>query len=133
MNEVKQYLEKLLSEIKINRPAKYEDSFRNTIKTIENVDQTITYAENMMRSYEKMHTFGYKDDVVDRQVAIYQVFVALKKVAAEMSDFPSIYKLGEQEFDSVTIEQIDNWFERFKIVREKVGDLNSRFASRPEK
>lgn len=89
MKELKHYIEYKLATINLSRPAGYKESFYGEIKAVEDIEKTISYAENMMASYKQYlekGVYGYMDDVNDRELAVYKVYIALKKVGQSMSE-----------------------------------------------
>ncbi|MBR1478225.1 MAG: hypothetical protein IJ608_09735 [Lachnospiraceae bacterium] len=131
MNQLKSYIQSQLSEIHLSKPKGYSDSFYQEIHSSEDVENTIVFAENMMKSYEEQRenfVFGYMADVDDREVAVYKAYKALEKVGMCLSDVSVIPSL----FVDVTQERFVEWLERFQSVRDANGKLNSDYLSRPD-
>lgn len=128
MNELKQYVNEWIARYKISRPASYNDSFYSSIKGPVDIERIITHAENFIAGYESNNHPGYKDDVEDRAREVYQCFTALRKIGQAMSEISAVHSV----YDEITREQIDDWFNRFDLIKQKADELHTRFVLRPD-
>ena len=128
MNELKNYLKQRIDQYEITRPASYEESFFQSIKTSTDVENAFQRTEREIKSYEGNSHPGYLVNVEERQLAIYKAYTALKKAVtclSEISILPS-------KFDSISREQFDSWFDQLDDLCRRNEKLNSKFASRPD-
>jgi len=128
MNELKQYVNERIARYQIPKPASYDDSFYRSIKGPADIEDKIAHAERFMASYESNSHPGYRDDVEDRALEVYQCFTALRKIGQAMSDISVIHGA----YDEITREQIDDWLNRFDVIKQKAERLHSRFVQRPD-
>ena len=129
MNELKKYVNERISQYHFAKPESYDESFYRSIGNPADIENKIANAERLMASYETESHPGYKDDVEDRALAVYQCFVALRKSGQAMSDIKAV---NPNAFDAITREQIDDWFSRFDVIKQKAECLHSRFVQRPD-
>ncbi len=131
MKELKHYIEDKLATINLSKPNGYKESFYGEIKGVEDIEKTISYAENMMASYKQYlekGVYGYMDDVNDRELAVYKVYIALKKVGQSMSEI----SVNQSEYDRFTMEEFDIWMNRFEKILSDKAVLNNAFLNRPD-
>ncbi len=128
MNELKQYVNERIARYQISKPASYDDSFYHSVKGPADIEEKIAHTERFMASYESNSHPGYRDDVEDRAFEVYQCFVALRKIGQVMSEISVIHSA----YDDISREQIDDWFNRFDVIKRKAEALHSRFVQRSD-
>lgn len=120
-----------MSGYSINKPANYKESFYGSINDSNDVEKIIGVAENTMKTYEeemKIGVFGNMEDVDNRNLVVYKVYVSLRKVGKRLSSI----SITEETFHDITKDRFDEWNDRFEKLREKQAHLNNRFLSRPD-
>ena len=128
MNELKQYAQERMKGFKLQKPSSYEESFYGTVKDAKDIDEQFRCAENLIYSCEQEKNANRLPDYDEQNLAVYKVYIAVGKAAKCMTNISVLHS----EFDSITREQFDSWFEKLQDLIERKSVQISRYMSRPD-
>ena len=128
MNELKKYALDQISKFNPQKPSTYDESTYRRINGMQDIEYYIKYAENVISSSERESNAAKLPDNNERDLAVYNAYVGIKKAAVCMSDIV----LFRGKYDSITREEFDGWCHKLHDLIKRCGEQNSRYISRPD-
>lgn len=128
MNEIKRYALDQINKFNPRKPSTYDESVYRRINGVKDIEYYIKYAENVISSSEHEGNAAKLPDYKERDLAVYNAYIGIKKAADRMSDRP----LFRNEYDSITLERFEGWCHKLRDLIKRCGEQNSRYISRPD-
>lgn len=128
MNELKKYALAQINILNPQEPSTYDGSVYRRINGVQDIEYYIKYAENVISSSEHGENAAKLPDNNERDLAVYNAYVGIKKAAECMSDI----SLFRNEYDSITREKFEGWCHKLHDLMKRCAEQNSRYISRPD-